>query len=634
MDKSQVVKQLYSTGSALEPSEFSLQLIRLSESKEEPDQFIGAIIENSHFSSRLLGYINDLFPTTKRPLATIHQAVTELGRETVANLALFNSLLEQNRHGRCAQFDYQRFWQRSLARGNAARALATRQKLDSDRLFGYGVLAQIGELALATLHPKDYGTLLAQGLTFAEREQQEQKLFGCSASELSWKLLADWQLPHHCTKAIRCYGLMPAEQESGEEISASCRILKLAADLTRICLMELPLAEIFIKAEKEAEKQSVSGENFADFFDQLVISWQTSCEFFKIPTVHCPNYHQIKTIDDAALEINRHQPPPLTLLVADDDPLTLIYLKKMLTNGRRVLLTAENGEQALEMALEHQPHLLITDWRMPRMNGLDLCRILRKTKLTQHMYIIMLTCSETEDELVEAFDAGADDYMVKPLTPKALQARVLSGERLVAYQQTVHHDRETIQRYATRLATANRKLQNMAMTDFLTGLPNRRTALLRLKNLVAEVKRYKEPLSCLMIDIDHFKKINDTYGHDRGDIVLQEISRLLMETARSYDTVSRWGGEEFLIICARSGPIEACQLAERLRRAVERHRIVLSDTVEIKTTISIGVAGWSTDVQNEDQLIKEADTHLYLAKKNGRNRVEVPDARISSSSPH
>lgn len=634
MDKSQAIEPLLSAGAVLEPSKFSLQLIRLDKVKEaDPALFTGAIIENSHFSSRLLGYINDLFPTAKVPLVTIVDTVAELGRATVANLALFSSLLEQNRHGKCAQFDYQRFWQRSLAMANAARALATRQNLDADQLFCYGALARIGELALATLHPKDYGTLLAERLTFKKREQQEKKLFGWSASELSWKLLAGWQLPRQCTEAIRAHGLLLDEEKKCGKIFATCKILKLAAYLTKICLMDLPLGETFIKAEKEAENQSISGEQFADFFDQLVISWQTSCEFFNIPAVHCPNYHQIKTVDDAALEINQHKPPPLTFLVADDDPLTLIYLKKMLANSQRVLLTAENGAQALEIALEHRPHLLITNWWMPKMNGIELCKILRKTRPTQHMYIIMLTCNETEDELVQAFDAGVDDFMIKPLTPKALQARISSAERLLAYQQTVQRDRETIQRYATRLATANRKLQNMAMTDFLTGLPNRRTALLRLKNLVAEVKRYQEPLSCLMIDIDHFKKINDNYGHDRGDTVLQEISKLLEEKARSYDTVSRWGGEEFLIICARSGPTDACQLAERLRRTVERYRIVLNDKASIKTTVSIGVASWSPSLQNEDELIKEADTNLYLAKTNGRNRIEAPGDQITPSLP-
>jgi diguanylate cyclase (GGDEF)-like protein len=336
------------------------------------------------------------------------------------------------------------------------------------------------------------------------------------------------------------------------------------------------------------------------------------------------------TTGDDLMKKNLSKQPPLTFLAVDDDPMTLIYLKKMLASDRRVILTAENGDQALKLALEHRPHVLITDWRMPELNGIDLCRTLRSTKVTQYIYIIMLTCNETEEELVQAFDAGADDYVVKPFPPKVFQARISSAERLILYQQTIHRDRETIEKYASQLTAANRKLQEMAMTDFLTGLPNRRSALRRLKNLVAEVRRYGEPLSCLMIDIDHFKEINDTYGHDSGDRVLKQLSKLLAEKARSYDMVSRWGGEEFLIICARSGPADSFQLAERLRRTVAEQKLYLTDQATKQATISIGVATWAADLQDEDELIKHADTQLYLAKKNGRNRVEPSPGSVIS----
>jgi len=615
----------------LEPSQFSRILLHFSSGKTaDPEKCLDVITENSRYCSFLLRYVNGVSTVTANPVASIAETVTKLGTETLANLALFCSFLAQYRHGRCPQFDYQRFWQKSLAIGTAARLLAIHQKIDGDKLFTYGILSRIGELALATAYPKNYGKLLAEGLPHDKKEQEERRLFPFSSSELTSKLLTGWGLSRPCVEAIQQSGDRSSDQQPAGTTQEGGRILYLATQMARICLLELPLAATFIAAEKEAEYQTIPVEQFGPFFNRLTFSWQRICEFFKVPTLHCPNYHQIKTIDDAAMGISHTKPPLLTFLAADDDPMTLIYLKKMLAKENRVLLTAENGDEALAMALEHRPHLLITDWRMPGLSGIELCKILRKTKVTQHMYIIMLTCNESEDELVQAFDAGADDYVVKPFTPKVLQARISSGERLVLYQQTIHRDRETIQRYAGRLAAANRKLQNMAMTDFLTGLPNRRNALRTLKNLVAEVKRFKEPLSCLMIDIDHFKKINDTYGHDCGDIVLKQLSKLLEEKARSYDTVSRWGGEEFLIICARSGPADSCRLAERLRRTVEQYRIRPADDVEISATISVGVASWSPVLGDENALIKEADTLLYLAKKNGRNRVESS----SGSLPH
>jgi len=306
---------------------------------------------------------------------------------------------------------------------------------------------------------------------------------------------------------------------------------------------------------------------------------------------------------------------PLIILAVDDDPMTLISLSTTLSTENRIILTASDGEEALQIALKQQPHLIITDWRMPKLSGIELCKTLRKTKNTRHKYIIMLTSCETDDELIAAFDAGINDYIVKPFSPKVLLARVSSGERIIRYQQK-------IQAYATQLANANKKLQNIAMTDFLTGLPNRRNVLVRLKNLVAEVQRYGEPLSCIMVDIDHFKKINDTYGHDNGDIVLQKLGEILKEKARSYDMVSRWGGEEFLIICARSDNEDTFQLAERLRKAVAKTTIELQKEVTISLTISLGIASWSAEYQDAEQLLKEADNCLSQAKTNGRNRVE------------
>lgn len=613
----------------VEPSNFSLQLLKESCNQDlNSADFLGLVQNNKRFCANLLKYINTLSDAPPLPVSAVGEAVKLLGRETVANLSLFWSLLAQYRHGRCPQFDYHRFWQGSIAVGSAARVLAAHQKIDPDRLFSYGVLTRIGELTLATAFPIEYGNLLCQGLARDKKAEKEKQLFRFSAGDLSWKLLARWQLRRECFELIRQCG-MDRQGTKGNSVSLKeLEILKLAIHMARICLLELPLSETFLAAEKEAETLGIHVDHFGQFFDSFISSWQQSSEFFKIPTLHCPNYHQIKTIDDAAIEIRDHnKPPPLTFLAADDDPMTLIYLKKMLASDGRTLLTSDNGEKALELALKHRPHILITDWRMPGLNGIELCRILRKTNITQHIYIIMLTCNETDDELVQAFEAGADDYVVKPFTPKVLQARISSGERLILSQQTIRRDREIIQRYAARLSTANRKLQNMAMTDFLTGLPNRRNALLRLRNLVAEVKRYGEPLSCLLIDIDHFKTINDTYGHDCGDGVLQQLSKLLEEKARSYDIVSRWGGEEFLIICARSGPHDAFQLAERLRKNVEQFKISLAKETLIKVTISIGVATWSSELRNEDELIKVADTNLYQAKENGRNRVEASSRR-------
>lgn len=624
METNQAFTFIYTTKSIPKPSAFALDLAsRCYDRQDCLDSCLRSIEGNRQFATDLRSFVNSALVDGFTGKATDALLSNALAPETVANLAIIFSLLSQYRHGKCPHFDYQRFWQKTLARGAAAKALAIQLHRDPQLFFTYGILSNIGDLGLATAFPEDYGNLLIKNFHSGKTEQREKQLFGLSATDLTCSLLACWHLPEPLIRALQAGTGQAVDKPLCQISSKIFKILNLASNIAKICLFELPLTDTFLAVEQQAEEQALPVEQFGPFFDKVVASWQAASEFFEVPTLHCPNYHQIKTMDDMSSETDQSKQQVITILAVDDDPITLLCLEKMLSAEHRSLLLAKDGEEALELALERRPQMLITDWRMPELSGIDLCKILRRTSVTQHMYIIILTGNESDDGLVQAFDAGADDYIIKPFTAKVLQARISSGERLIRSQQTVANDREVIRCYAAKLASTNRKLQNMAMTDFLTGLPNRRSALQRLKNLVAEVQRYGEPLSVLMIDIDHFKRINDTYGHDCGDTVLQQITKILEEKARSYDMVSRWGGEEFLVISARSGASDTCQLAERLRRTVENHEIRISEERKIKLTISIGVATWCSAFQDAGELINHADMALYQAKSAGRNRVEA-----------
>lgn len=624
MEPNQAFHLIQKTRSLPAPSPFALDLADHCYNRHaSPETCAQIIAGNRQFTADLISYTNSPLVNGATEEKSVALAIAALGQETVANLAIIFSLLNQYRYGKCPHFDYQRFWQKSLARGAAAEALAVQLHCDPQQFFTYGILSTIGDLALATAFPEAYDRFLIKDYPPDKAEHTVKQLFGLSTSDLACSLLASWHLPTPLIRALKVSTVQASRELFCQTAAGINKILTLANHIGKICLFELPLADTFLVVEQQAEALSLPVEQFGPFFDQLVAFWQTASEFFEVPTLHCPNYHQIKTMDDANLEIPPGKQENFTILAADDEPVTLLCLEKMLGAEHRRLLLAKDGEEALQLALEHRPQVLITDWRMPGMSGIDLCKILRKTSVTQHIYIIILTVNESEDALVEAFDAGADDYIIKPFTTKVLQARISSGERLIRSQRTISNDREVIRRYAAKLASTNRKLQNMAMTDFLTGLPNRRSALQRLKNLIAEVQRYGEPLSCVMIDIDHFKQVNDTYGHDCGDSALKQITKLFEEKARSYDMVSRWGGEEFLVISARSSAADTCQLAERLRRTVESHKIRISKHQTMQLTISLGVATWCPDFHNAEELIKKADQALYQAKTNGRNRVEL-----------
>jgi len=265
---------------------------------------------------------------------------------------------------------------------------------------------------------------------------------------------------------------------------------------------------------------------------------------------------------------------------------------------------------------------VITDWRMKPMDGLALCKALRASVFGKNIYLIMLTSTEDEDALVEAFDAGIDDYVTKPISLRVLLARLRAGQRIITLQNELEKESRDIQRYTAELAAANRRLKSMVNTDVLTGLPNRRYALNRLEQEAATALRAKQPLSVLMLDLDYFKSVNDTLGHDVGDQVLIHAANLMRTTARTNDIACRLGGEEFLIIAPNTDGSTALLLAERVRNAIERNQPVGLE-LRYPVTVSIGVAGSMGAQPSWKELMKRADDALYLVKQGARNGVRL-----------
>ncbi len=316
------------------------------------------------------------------------------------------------------------------------------------------------------------------------------------------------------------------------------------------------------------------------------------------------------------------------VLVVDDDLAALALIARTVESAGHEVLTACNGMEGMRVALEQGPPLIITDWTMPEMDGVEFCRAIRSHEGISFAFVILLTAHSDEDRLVEAFDAGADDYLSKPFNRRELLARLHAGIRIIQLQEDLNRRRREMHRANaelaithTDLARANERLNLMATTDELTGLTNRREAMVRLDEAWAVSGRRDESLSCIMLDIDHFKKFNDAYGHAIGDLVLKEIAHTLKACSRSDERVCRVGGEEFLVVLS-PGSTEAMAgvAAERMRKAIEVRRVE-SDGMELKVTISLGVAERTPETADPDDLLSVADAALYAAKKAGRNRV-------------
>jgi diguanylate cyclase (GGDEF)-like protein len=294
-------------------------------------------------------------------------------------------------------------------------------------------------------------------------------------------------------------------------------------------------------------------------------------------------------------------PGPL-VLIADDDAVTRAVVEAWLVNAGFEVITAADGDAALSLAIEMEPDLLVLDVSMPGRDGLEVCRELPGATPVPPP-VIFLTGHSGTDALVTGLDAGAVDYIVKPLDRDVLVARVRAALRSKAL-------RDDLITHATR--------------DALTGLLNRRELDSRTRAAIAHAHRYDRPLSCAMIDVDHFKGVNDRYGHAAGDAVLCEAATRLRETCRETDTIGRYGGEEFIVLLPETSAQEALIAAERIRRAF-CDAAFSAGGAELYVTASIGLSTWAPSMSVPASLYSAADQALYLAKERGRNRAELVD---------
>jgi diguanylate cyclase (GGDEF)-like protein len=294
----------------------------------------------------------------------------------------------------------------------------------------------------------------------------------------------------------------------------------------------------------------------------------------------------------------------MRILVADDDSVSRQVLIDALKEWGHVPVSAQHGIEALKLLQDaNPPQLLILDWMMPLMNGIDVCRYVRSTYAANpYVYILMLTSMQKRKDLVEALKAGADDFIRKPFDPEELLVRIRAAARILELQT---------------------ELLKKARHDSLTGLLNHDAILEELRREFSRSRRERKPLSILLADLDHFKAINDTHGHQTGDSILQKAAERFRSVLRCYDHIGRYGGEEFLIVLPGCSIEDADRLSHRLRKAI-RGRISEVEEHSIPFTISIGVACVQDfSSTSPEQMIAAADQALYKAKQKGRNRVEL-----------
>lgn len=303
----------------------------------------------------------------------------------------------------------------------------------------------------------------------------------------------------------------------------------------------------------------------------------------------------------------------MKILIADDEAVSRRMLHGMLEKWGYEVISVSDGDAAWDtLKTTDAPRMALLDWMMPGQNGVDVCRALRNQRPEPYTYILLLTAKDAKESVVEGLESGADDYLTKPFNPQELKARIRVGLRLLDLEDNLVQAREVMRFKATH--------------DTLTGVWNRGAIVETLEKEVWRSRREDTSLGVLLVDLDHFKSVNDTYGHLVGDAVLQEVTRRVQNDIRPYDAVGRYGGEEFLILLPGCGGSETRDKADRFRDGL--HALPVATAAgDLKVTMSIGgiaTAEWPRETPN--QILQMVDLALYRAKEEGRNRTVMVGA--------
>jgi diguanylate cyclase (GGDEF)-like protein len=310
------------------------------------------------------------------------------------------------------------------------------------------------------------------------------------------------------------------------------------------------------------------------------------------------------------------------ILIVDDLPQNILALESVINDMGVEIFTARSGNDALRLSLKHDFALLLLDVQMPGMNGFEVASLIRSNPKTSHFPIIFITAGMKDlFDQIKGYETGAVDYLMKPFEPVILRSKVRVFRELYQQRKVIEkfysNLEQIVEERTAELKDANETISRLAATDELTKLFNRRYFNERLSAALSAARRHDYPLSLIMIDLDNFKVINDTYGHSEGDQVLKAFADLLRDMIRTEDVAARWGGEEFIIILPHTLCESAAAQAERIRAAFENHTV---SSTPIPLSASFGVVQLEEN-EDEDSLIRRADRALYRAKHEGRNRV-------------
>ncbi len=481
-------EEIKASGHLPTPKGVALQVIQLTHKDDVTNQEIAhAIKSDPALSSRIIKVANARVAYQTRPVVSVVDAVAVLGLSSVRQLVLGLSLMESNRKGTCQQFDYQGFWGHSLLTAITAQNLVLHSGIGSaEEVFILGLLGQVGALAMATAYPQDYGRILGVAATQADSElaNLERAEFGFDHNQLTQSMVADWGMPRVFQEvALHHENPEQAHFTEGGRDWRLLNMLHIADYFSRVCLAKgSHRRKMISKLILIATRMGVELEALARLGDKSVHEWHEWCKLCGIRSQELPEFADVlkaAPLTPDMLDAGSELPGAadtlykLRILLVDDDRAVLLLLKALLENAGHAVVTASNGMEALSLLEKSTPQLIITDWIMPRMDGIEFCKALRQNPKWRNTYVFILTAQESTDRLVEAFEAGANDYMTKPINQRVLGARLRAVQHVVHLQEDMEFDRQQLHKFADELAAFNHRLRksDVSMRAILDNSP-------------------------------------------------------------------------------------------------------------------------------------------------------------------
>lgn len=553
-----------------------------------------------------------------RPTAAIEDAVMRIGVSALARLSVGLSLVH-SLGARLGGLELEPFWRRSLARGLLLQLLARRRHLlPVSEAFSLGLLADIGQLGmLSALGAQALGDA-AGGDDALEHDTLawQRQRWGFDHIEVSAALLQTWNFPQRLVRALLPARSAPDAQAA--ELSTMVEVARgLAAALdARHTLRELP------GLCAAALRLGLDESMLSDMLEQVRGDFAALAEILQVEVSQQQaqqEFRQLRERLDTAP--GEHHAQPATVLLAGPLPAARADVQQALRDeGLNVLVEADLGA-GFERARSCPPDAVVLDADHLSARVDEVCRLWREHEGGQ-LYLLLLGDSLGGDALVQALRAGANDALSGATAAAVLAAKLKPAVRMVRLVNALERERAQARGRQRELAALNARLREAAYSDELTGLPNRRALDEFLARAWEDALAHGRPLSCVLLDLDHFKAVNDTHGHETGDRVLRAVAQVLQRHCRGDDLLARWGGEELVLVCPEVEPAAAAALAERMRAAVQHLEEGLPEV-----TLSGGVAqACGAHADAVGAMMRAADRALLQAKREGRNRIVVAAA--------